>query len=133
MRRMQAVPRRVMFEKSNDCKVELKALSFDDIDGVVHHMKDECMTVWQPSRQKAGSNLLIGWTIKTSPPGSSPRTCLWRGIWTTWPIKMTLWVPIHPHGISHTQVLDANPRPNSIFKNAENYRRGCTPRRVKRV
>ena len=54
---------RVMSEESNDPKVEVKTLSFDKIDRVVDYMKDG-MIVWQPSRQEAGSNLLIGGTIK---------------------------------------------------------------------
>ena len=40
IRRIQAVPMRVMFEESNDPKVEVKTLSFDEIDRVVHYMKD---------------------------------------------------------------------------------------------
>ena len=39
-RRIQAVPMSVMFEQSNDPKVEVKTLSFDEIDPVVHYMKD---------------------------------------------------------------------------------------------
>ena len=34
------MPMRVMFEGSNDPGVEVKTLSFDEIDGVVHYMKD---------------------------------------------------------------------------------------------
>ena len=34
------MPMRVMFEESNDPKVEVKTLSFDEIDRVVHYMKD---------------------------------------------------------------------------------------------
>ena len=40
IRRIQAVPMRVMFEESNDPKVEVKTLSFDEIHRVVHYMKD---------------------------------------------------------------------------------------------
>ena len=40
-RRIQAVPMRVMFGESNDPRVEVKTLSFDEIDHVVHYMKDE--------------------------------------------------------------------------------------------
>ena len=40
IRRIQAVPMRVMFEESNDPKVEVKTSSFDEIDRVVHYMKD---------------------------------------------------------------------------------------------
>ena len=39
IRRIQAVPMRVMFEESNDLKVEVKTLSFDEIDRVVYYMK----------------------------------------------------------------------------------------------
>ena len=38
MRRIQAVPIRFMFVESNDPKVEVKTLSFDEIDHVVHYM-----------------------------------------------------------------------------------------------
>ena len=38
--RMQAVPMRVMFEESNNPKVEVKTLSFDEIDRVVQCIKD---------------------------------------------------------------------------------------------
>ena len=34
------MPMRVMFEENNDPKVEVKTLSFDEIDRVVHYMKD---------------------------------------------------------------------------------------------
>ena len=34
------MPMRVMFEESNDRKVKVKTLSFDEIDCVVHFMKD---------------------------------------------------------------------------------------------
>ena len=34
------MPMRVMFEESKDPKVEVKTLSFDEIDRVVHYMKD---------------------------------------------------------------------------------------------
>ena len=40
IRRIQAVPMRVMFEESNDPKVEVQTLSLDEIDRVVHYMKD---------------------------------------------------------------------------------------------
>ena len=40
IRRIQAVFMRVMFEESNDPKVEVKTLSFDEIDRVVLYMKD---------------------------------------------------------------------------------------------
>ena len=40
IRRIQAVPMRVMFQESNDPKVEVKTLSFDEMDRVVHFMKD---------------------------------------------------------------------------------------------
>ena len=40
IRRIQAVPMRVMFEDTNDAKVEVKTLSFDKIDRVVHYMRD---------------------------------------------------------------------------------------------
>ena len=40
IRRIQGVPMRVMFVESNDPKVEVKTLSFDEIDCVVHYMKD---------------------------------------------------------------------------------------------
>ena len=38
--RIQAVPMWVMFEDNNDPKVEVKTLSFDEIDGVIHDMED---------------------------------------------------------------------------------------------
>ena len=38
IRRIQAVPMRVMFEDSKDPKVEVKTLSFDEIDRVVYYM-----------------------------------------------------------------------------------------------
>ena len=38
--RIPAVPMRVMFEESNHRKVEVKTLSFDEIDRVVQYMKD---------------------------------------------------------------------------------------------
>ena len=40
IRRIQAVPMRVMFKESNDPKVEVKTLSFNEIDPVVYYMKD---------------------------------------------------------------------------------------------
>ena len=40
IRRIQAVPMRVMFEESNDLKVEVNTLLFNEIDRVVHYMKD---------------------------------------------------------------------------------------------
>ena len=40
IRRIQAVPMRVMSGEGNDPKVEVKVLSFDEIDRVVHYMKD---------------------------------------------------------------------------------------------
>ena len=40
IRRIQAMPMRVMFEESNNPKVDVKTLSFDEIDRVVHYMKD---------------------------------------------------------------------------------------------
>ena len=40
IRRIQAVCMRVMFEESNDPKVEVMTLSTDEIDHVVHYMKD---------------------------------------------------------------------------------------------
>ena len=55
IRRIQAVPMRVMFEESNDPKVEVKTLSFDKMDRVSTTGRMGCMTVWQPSRQEAGS------------------------------------------------------------------------------
>ena len=38
--RIQVVPMRFMLEESNDPKVKVKTLSFDEIDRAVHHMKD---------------------------------------------------------------------------------------------
>ena len=38
--RIQALPMSVIFQESNDPKVEVKTLSFDEIDRVVHYMKD---------------------------------------------------------------------------------------------
>ena len=40
IRRIQAVPVNVMFQESNDPTVEVKTLSFEEIDCVVHYMKD---------------------------------------------------------------------------------------------
>ena len=40
IRRIQAVPLRVMFGESNDLKVEVNTLSFDEIGRVVHYMRD---------------------------------------------------------------------------------------------
>ena len=40
IKRIQAEPMRVMFEEGNNPKVEVKTLSFDEIDHVVHYMKD---------------------------------------------------------------------------------------------
>ena len=40
IRRIQAVPMSIMFEDSNDPKVEVKTMSFDEIDRVVYYMKD---------------------------------------------------------------------------------------------
>ena len=50
IRRIQAVPMRVMFGESNDPKVEVKTLSFDEIDRVVHCMKDK-MHDWVAAKQ----------------------------------------------------------------------------------
>ena len=41
IRRIQYMPMRVMFEESNDPRVDVKTLSFDKIDRVVHYMKNE--------------------------------------------------------------------------------------------
>ena len=40
IRRIQAGPMQVMFQESNDLKVEVTTLLFDEIDRVVHYMKD---------------------------------------------------------------------------------------------
>ena len=40
IRRIRAVPIRVMFEESKDLKVEVQTLSFDEIDRAVHYMND---------------------------------------------------------------------------------------------
>ena len=40
IRRVQAIPMKVKFEDSKDPKAEVKTLSFDDIDFVVHYTKD---------------------------------------------------------------------------------------------
>ena len=40
IQRIQAAPKRVMFQENDDRKVQVKTLSSDKIDGVVHCMKD---------------------------------------------------------------------------------------------
>ena len=48
------MPMRVMFEESNNSKVEVKTLSFDEIDRVVHYMKDgmhDCVAAKQARSQ----------------------------------------------------------------------------------
>ena len=40
IRKIEAVPMNVMFQESNDAKVEVKTLSFDEIDRAVHDMKN---------------------------------------------------------------------------------------------
>ena len=48
--RIQAVPMGVMFQESNDPKVEVKTLSFEEIDRVVQYVKDgmgECVAAKQ--------------------------------------------------------------------------------------
>ena len=40
IRRIQAMPMRVIIQESNDPKVEVKTLSFDAVDRVVHYMND---------------------------------------------------------------------------------------------
>ena len=56
IRRIQAVPMRVILEESNDPKVEVKTFSFDEIDRVVHYMKDGMHDRCTPCGSQAGKD-----------------------------------------------------------------------------
>ena len=78
IRRIQAVPMRVMFEESNDPNVEVKALSFDEIHRVVHYMKDEMHD--RVAAKQARSWVKSPYSCDDHQfRGNSPRTSLWRG------------------------------------------------------
>ena len=75
IRRIQAVCMRVMFEDSNYPKVEVKTLSFDENDGVVHYMKDGMHD--RVAAKQAGSRVKSGiswgiWASQKRSGGSLP-------------------------------------------------------------
>ena len=58
------MPMSVMFEESNDPKVEVEILLFDQIHRIVHYMKDGMDDRVAAKQARTGSNLLIGRTIE---------------------------------------------------------------------
>ena len=98
IRRTQAVPMRVMFEESNDPKVEVNALSFDEIDRVVHYMHDgmqdrvaakqararfksphswddQNLITWKFTKKEFVARVMDQMADQDEPVGSNPPTC----------------------------------------------------------
>ena len=131
--RIQAVPINVMFKESNDPKVRFTTLLFDEIDRVVHYMKDvmhdrvaakqarsrvKSRHWWDDQNlitEKFTKNEFVARVMDNMADqdelvGSNPAT--WN-----FPRSRT----------------GSKPATHSVSKNSENYRRGCRPTMLKRV
>ena len=133
IRRIQTVPMRVRFEESNDPKVEVRTLSFDKIDRGVHYMKDGMHDRVAAKQARSQVKSPHWWDNQNLITGKFTKNEFVARVMNTWPIKMSLWVPTNPRGISHARVSAQSPTPHSISKNSENYRRGCRPTMLERV
>ena len=86
MRRVEAVPMRVMFEpkEGTDQPVDgIDVLSHAEFDHVVNYMRMGCTTVWQPRRGGPWSHLCMAGMTGCWSPASTRRMSSWRGSWIT--------------------------------------------------